>query len=83
MTFNQSGEVVLYPNPVTIGEKLNLLTDDPGKIAGINIFDTSGQLVHQSEAIREINTARLASGLYIVQITYTDGSISTHRVVKQ
>ncbi|TDE18532.1 T9SS type A sorting domain-containing protein [Dyadobacter psychrotolerans] len=83
VTFNSSEKVALYPNPVTIGEKLTLLTDDLDKIATIKIFDTSGRMVHQSNPTREINTTRLAPGLYMVQITYTDGSLSTHRVVKQ
>jgi hypothetical protein len=82
VTFSNTG-VLLYPNPVTIGEKLKLVTDNPDKISSIRIFDTSGRMVNQSAATGEINTGRLAPGLYMVQITYIDGSISTHRVVKQ
>ncbi|WP_192579214.1 T9SS type A sorting domain-containing protein [Dyadobacter aurulentus] len=83
VVFDTDGTVELYPNPVTVGESLNLLTKDPGKISNIRIFDTSGKLVHHSVAARSINISTLPAGLYMVQLTYTDGSISTHRVVKQ
>ncbi|WP_221390204.1 T9SS type A sorting domain-containing protein [Dyadobacter sp. NIV53] len=83
VVFDQNGEVVLYPNPITIGERLNLLTDNLDKVSAIKIFDTNGKLVLESTATSEINTSGFAAGLYMVQITYTDGSLSTHRVVKQ
>ncbi|MDQ6479996.1 T9SS type A sorting domain-containing protein [Dyadobacter sp. LHD-138] len=83
VSFDETGGVTLYPNPITIGEKLKLSTDHPDKISTIRIYDTTGQLVHESGHAAEINTAKLAQGLYMVQITYTDGSVNTHRVVKQ
>jgi hypothetical protein len=81
--FDQNGNVAIYPNPITVGETLNLLIDDPAKITTIRVFDNAGKLVMQKTATKEINTSKLATGLYMVQITYTDGSITTHRIVKQ
>jgi hypothetical protein len=83
LIFDSNGNVVLHPNPITIGEKLKLQTDDLAKISLIQIYDTSGKLLLKSKATREINTGMLGSGLYMVQITFIDGSISTHRIVKQ
>lgn len=81
--FDEDEKVALYPNPVTVGEKLNLTVDDPGKISTIRIFDSDGNLVKENAATREIDTGKLTAGLYMVQITYTDGSITSHRIVKQ
>ncbi|MCF2516029.1 T9SS type A sorting domain-containing protein [Dyadobacter sp. CY351] len=83
VVFDTAINIALYPNPITVGENLNVLTDDLGKIANIRIFDTSGTLMHESAPARAINISKLPSGLYMVQITCTDGSISTHRVMKQ
>jgi len=75
--------VAFYPNPVAIGEKLNLLTDDLSTISSIEMYDNQGKLMLRTAATRQINTARLAPGIYVIQINRTDGSISTHRIVKQ
>jgi hypothetical protein len=83
VVFGQEGEVALYPNPITIGDELNLLTDDIGKIADVRIYDNSGKLVHQLPASKRIDTRKLPAGLYMVLIMYTDGSVSSHRVIKQ
>ncbi|WAC14695.1 T9SS type A sorting domain-containing protein [Dyadobacter pollutisoli] len=81
--FGQEGDVALYPNPVTIGDELTLLTDDMSRIASVKIYDSLGKLTHQAPASKQINTRKLQAGLYMVLITYMDGSISSHRVVKQ
>ncbi|MGX5854409.1 T9SS type A sorting domain-containing protein [Dyadobacter jiangsuensis] len=81
--FGGNREITLYPNPVTISEKLNILADNISNMAGIKIFDSAGKLVLQTKAATQIDTRNLRPGLYVIIITYTDGSSSSHRVVKQ
>lgn len=77
------GETVLYPNPVTVSGKLNLLIGDLSVIAGIRVYGAEGALKLTSKATRSVDIEGLAPGLYVVQVTYTDGSVTTHRIVKQ
>lgn len=81
--FTDNGEITLYPNPLTIGGKLNILADDVSNISSIRIYNSAGKLVHQTKATRQIDTSNLAAGLYVVMITYTDGSTGSYRVAKQ
>ncbi|WP_192579182.1 T9SS type A sorting domain-containing protein [Dyadobacter aurulentus] len=82
LVFSDS-EAEIYPNPVSVGKKLNLTIGDLGTVRSIQFFDSAGKMVLQSPVARTIDTDRLIPGLYIMQITFLDGSVSTHRVVKQ
>lgn len=77
------GESVLYPNPVSVSEQINLRIDDLSVIRDIRVYGAEGSLKVTSQASRSIDVRSLTAGLYIVQITYTDGSVTTHRIVKQ
>jgi hypothetical protein len=81
--FEGNDEVVLYPNPLTVGDKLTIQTDDPGKIREIQIFDTDGKNVLRSTWKLDLDLRNFPSGLYMVQIIYVDGSTGSHRIVKQ
>lgn len=83
VSFEKDGKVTVYPNPATIGNDLNLLTDDLSYIKSIVIYDTNGRIVLKSAPTKQINVRYLSVGLYVVKITYTDGSTSSHRIVKQ
>jgi YD repeat-containing protein len=83
VVFDRTSEMVLYPNPITIGDKLNVITEDITRMSKVQIFDSGGKLVLQSASARSIDVRGLAAGSYVVQITYTDGSLSSHRVIKQ
>ncbi|SEJ26056.1 hypothetical protein SAMN04487995_3820 [Dyadobacter koreensis] len=83
LIFGTDSKVSIYPNPITIGENINLLIDDISTVLNIKIYDSTGTLVHQSSPQRKIAANKISAGLYMIQITYMDGSISTHRVVKQ
>lgn len=80
LTFDQPS-TVLYPNPVTIDSKLKLLTPNAEQIAKMQLYDTEGRLLMETTGT-ELDTRSLSPGLYMVQITYTDSSISTHRIIK-
>jgi hypothetical protein len=83
VVFGENAELALYPNPLTIGDKLHIQTSDPIRINRIEIFDTNGKLVKNTSWQIEIDMGGLASGFYMVQIRFTDGSTTTHRIVKQ
>ena len=83
VVFDVNGEVALFPNPVTISDQLHIRISDLSVITQIRIFDTNGKLVLRPALANTIDTRKLEAGLYIVEITYTDGSVSTHRVVRR
>jgi hypothetical protein len=82
VTFGQNEREILYPNPVKGDEKLNLLNSEIDQITRIRIFDVTGKEVYHAKATSQIDTSSFVPGSYLVQLTYTDGSTSTHRVVK-
>lgn len=81
--FDDNEREILYPNPLKANEKLNLLNSEIDQITAVRIFDSSGRQVYQSEVVGQIDTSGFSAGSYLVQLAYTDGSTSTHRVVKQ
>lgn len=82
VVFGETGRPVLYPNPVTVNDVLTVQTGRPEQVAALQLFDTGGSLVMQSAGL-QLDTGSLKPGLYIVQVTYSDGSITTHRIIKQ
>ncbi|MDQ6482651.1 T9SS type A sorting domain-containing protein, partial [Dyadobacter sp. LHD-138] len=77
-------QISVYPNPLTFGEKLNLGTPDPDKISHVKIYDVRGKLVFsENKPGRQIDVSSLRAGGYMVQLTGMNGSVSTHRIVKQ
>jgi len=83
VVFEEGDKVVLYPNPYTVRDRLMIQTGHPEKIEHIQVFDVTGRKILQSAWKPDIDISQLAHGLHIVQVTYTDGSVSTHRIVKQ
>ncbi|WP_159468866.1 T9SS type A sorting domain-containing protein [Dyadobacter sp. 3J3] len=74
--------VAVYPNPVS---NVLFLKDIPAEnIKQVAIINSNGQSVSQSNAISStegINVKELASGMYIVKISKTDGTLSTHKIL--
>lgn len=72
-----------YPNPVA--EKLIIKSNDFNKVKSVMIFDASGRTVYQSLTVpsREINVENLSSGIYLVQMVRTNGTVVTSKIVKQ
>ncbi|MCE7060692.1 T9SS type A sorting domain-containing protein [Dyadobacter sp. CY343] len=81
--FDTNGEIVLFPNPLTLGSELRIQTSDPSNIRQVEIIDTAGKQVLVSPWKSTIPVAHIAAGLYLVKIIYADGSVSHHRIVKQ
>jgi hypothetical protein len=73
--------IKVYPNPVISG---NLYLDTPEKISQVQIYDLSGNVHYSGKAENGmISTGHLKAGIYMIQITATNGAVSTTRVIKQ
>ncbi|MCF2489882.1 T9SS type A sorting domain-containing protein [Dyadobacter sp. CY347] len=83
VVFGEESQVTLYPNPLTVTDALSIETGAPEKIAGIFIYDVNGKQMLQTSWKPSIDIKSMSAGLYLLQITYTDGSVSSHRIVKQ
>lgn len=83
VTFGGQRDAVLGPNPITVGGKLSIQVSDPSTIASIAIFDAKGDQVLSSSWQPEIDVSRFPSGIYVVRISYRDGSTGSHRIIRQ
>lgn len=72
-----------YPNPVA--DKLVINAGDFSKVKNVQIYDASGKTVYKSSATpsAEINVQNLSAGLYVVQVVRTNGTVITHKIIKQ
>lgn len=83
-SLNFDSGTAVYPNPLLIGDKLTLDTNDPATVSHVRIYDVLGKVVYyENKPGSQINVNTLQAGVYIVQITSVNGLVSTHRIVKQ
>lgn len=75
----------LFPNPVM--NTLTVQLDRP--ISSIRIIDRSGRVVHQSGKTviqtgeQKVDLKHLPNGLYLIQVTDTDGTTTNGKILKQ
>lgn len=75
--------ILVYSNPVGPGDKLLMQSKD-GSVSGVSIYDIGGKQVYSAvNPGKQISTDMLTTGIYILRLIHSDGSTSTHRVVKQ
>lgn len=80
-------KTVLYPNPT--GDKLILQADDLSKIQRVQLSDVSGKMVYDrfkpasSSMPESIDVKHLPSGIYVVRITRTNGTVDILKIIKQ
>ena len=80
-------KTALYPNPAI--DRLTVLTSDLDKIERVQFMNVSGKLLldqkraGSSDVISEFNINTFPAGLYIVRVTYADGSVDKAKVVKK
>jgi hypothetical protein len=78
------GETLLFPNPLLTGQQLHLESSQLQKISHLKVYDVRGKLVHKVEKPGlQVDLGHLSAGVYIIQLTGTNGSVTTHRIVKQ
>lgn len=76
----KSDATYFYPNPV------KGLLQIKGKTAGkIQLINNAGKVVYNSDhpSSEGIDTSELLDGVYLIRITYNDGSSITRKIVKQ
>jgi glucose/arabinose dehydrogenase len=75
----------IYPNPVK--NILSLENTNNENITDIAIYNTNGQLVYQKNNINQtntdINTEKLAQGIYFMQITNSQNSVLNYKFIKE
>ena len=75
----------VYPNPF-VGEVRISLASGAGKVHGLKVLDTKGQVVWEQKTIdagsHTLDLAKLVPGVYLLQIT-TDRGLAVKRIVKQ
>ena len=78
--FSNSGDVSFYPNPVS--DKLYMAASQVDKIGSVKLVSATGQVVLQSAKIKDgLSVQNLTPGLYVMQITQTDGQSKYSKVV--
>lgn len=73
------GTVCAYPNPV----RSDLTVDAGGKDVQIAISDLGGRKMYEQRGSDPIGMKSYASGVYLVRVVSTDGTVSTLKVLKE
>lgn len=76
---------IVYPNPATQGDYIQLDITDFTAVALIKINNAFGKTVYQSTQIPSegIQANILSPGLYIIQVLQKDGSMNSYKLLKQ
>lgn len=70
----------MYPNPVS--DELTIKAADWSKVTKIEIVGSNGRKVYSSEKPSpNVNVKNLRNGVYLVRLTNTNGSETTHKIV--
>lgn len=73
-------QVSISPNPFQ--NTIKVASDS--KVVSVAFYNSVGQLVKEVDTVDlSISTAELAKGLYIIQLTFEDGSVATQKVTKK
>ncbi|MCF2487624.1 ice-binding family protein [Dyadobacter sp. CY347] len=87
INFQSANRTAFYPNPAI--DRLSVLSKDLDQIARVQFMDVSGKLIldqknaDSSNAISEFNINSFPAGLYIVKVTFADGSVDRAKVFKK
>jgi hypothetical protein len=76
---------LVYPNPVSASQSLTLNVGDWSKVSLVKVVNASGKVVFEASnaLLSGISTRNLVAGAYVVQVTHTDGTVSSQRFVRQ
>ena len=73
--------IVMSPNPVVT--RLTIRGTSTNEVEKVELRNTAGQILYQSNVLQEIDMQQLPTGMYIVAITKKGGKISAHKVIKR
>jgi hypothetical protein len=79
----RSGELLVYPNPVALGQPLNIAASENDAIQ-LTFFDLSGKRifsVSEIGEIKEVSTSQLPRGTYILHILTQSGQVLHTRII--
>ncbi len=72
--------VQIYPNPFSDIVKIT----NSDKLKSAAVLDASGRVVAQfNSPVGEMNLSKLSSGVYMIQVKYTDGTSQTFKAIKK
>ena len=74
-----SDDVVLYPNPVKAGERVNVMTSDASRVR-VEIYNALGAMISDDTTNGVVNAPEKA-GVYMVKTIATNGDVKTTRLV--
>jgi hypothetical protein len=78
VSFDSQLSLALYPNPVH--DVLTLQTDH-SKVKSVTLTNVNGLKVYTAATAKPIDVKRLADGVYVVSVTYTDNTVKSQKVV--
>ncbi|MCF0041944.1 ice-binding family protein [Dyadobacter fanqingshengii] len=87
INLQSDNRTALYPNPAI--DHLKVLTSDLDKVERVQFIDVAGKLIldqkrsGSSNVISEFNINSFPAGLYIVKVTFADGSVDGAKIVKK
>jgi len=77
-----ASELKFYPNPFT--NEITISGNSGSELKSLKMFNLEGKLVlSETGAINRINTQSLLSGIYILDATFDDGTITRSRMIKK
>jgi hypothetical protein len=76
-------EVFVYPNPVAVGQMINIVVSNE-EVVSAQFINALGQQVQAAEdtgPIKSFDTAGLMKGIYLIRIQKSDGTIWIRKIV--
>lgn len=76
---------LVYPNPVSASDRLAVNVGDWSKVSLVKVVSASGKVVFEASnaLLSGISARNLAAGAYVIQVTHTDGTVTSQRFVRQ
>ncbi len=83
VSFDVNTEIAAYPNPAVNFVKIKVDGQDNwNKVNAVKLFNMAGNVVASGKmTANELDVTGLASGFYLVQVTRTNGLVSTSKIV--
>jgi hypothetical protein len=76
---NLNANISVYPNPTN--SLVNISVANGTEIAQVKLSNLTGATVYANTSSKAIDVSSLAKGIYILQITTTDGTTTSSKVV--
>jgi hypothetical protein len=82
---NFNGIALVYPNPVSASQNLTFNVGDWSKVSQVKVVNAAGKVIFEASnaLLSGISARNLVAGAYVVQVTHTDGTVSSQRFVRQ